>query len=94
MRVFRVLSLICFVAACFFGADQLFNHMRSSTDDMSVLSLWQRLTAGNGDGLRQLLPNGFLQDALTAILSAPAWLAALCLGGALWMLDRVVSDDN
>jgi hypothetical protein len=94
MRIIRILSLICLFAALFFGAVQLFNHVSSSSDDMSVLSLWQRLTSGNGEGLRQLLPDGFMQDAVSAVLSAPAWLAALCLGGGLWILDRAVSDDD
>jgi hypothetical protein len=94
MRIVRILSLICFVAAVFFGAAQLFNHMRDSMDDLTLLSLWQRVSGGNGDGIRSLLPNGVAQDVFTAILATPAWLALLCLGGGLWMLDRAISDED
>jgi hypothetical protein len=94
MRIVRILSLICFFAAVFFGAVQLFNHMRNSTDDLTLFSLWQRVAGGNGDGIRSLLPNGVAQDVFTAILATPAWLALLCLGGGLWMLDRAINDED
>jgi len=94
MRIVRILSLICFFAAIFFGAVQVFNHMSNSMDDLTLLSLWQRMSGGSGEGIRNLLPNGVAQDVFAAILAAPAWLALLCLGGGLWMLDRAISDED
>jgi len=93
MRFFRILSLIFFFGAAFFGALQIFNKMRGSTDNLSLLAIWQQATSTSGDGLRNLMPVGFLQDMVSAIMVSPCWLAALVAGIACWAVGRAVDDD-
>lgn len=94
MRIVRILGLIFIFAALFFGALQVFNRLTNSSEDLTLLALWQRMSPSDAGAVRRLLPSGFAQDLLTTILAAPAWLASLCLGGALWMLGRRFGEDD
>jgi hypothetical protein len=94
MRILKIPGLIFIFAALFFGALQIFNDLTNRSDSLTLMSLWQRVLPGDAGAIRRLLPSGFAQDLLSAILSAPAWLAALCVGGTLWILGRSFGDDD
>jgi hypothetical protein len=93
MRFFRILSLIFFFGAAFFGAVQIFNNMRGIPDKLSLQAIWQHATSNSGDGLRDIMPTAFLQDMVTAVLTAPCWLASLLAGVAFWALARATDED-
>jgi hypothetical protein len=94
MQIVKILALIFIITAVIFGGLQAFNWLSRSGADLTLLSLWQRISVSGPNQIRALLPGGMAQDVFSAILGAPAWLGSLILGGVLWAIARIFGDED
>lgn len=94
MRIIKIPGLILIFAGIFFGIIQLVNMATGRAQDMSLIGILLKLDPNGGSAVRNMLPSGLAQDLFEALLRAPVWLVALCLGAALWFTARAFGDDD